>query len=136
MAELTDAIRKEVDKGLVPRSAKVGDTFQLSTGDYIRITEILDNNRVNYTLLDGPIRTKKVEKKLEVQKLPSNTISTSNINLSASGTSGTIPITDYTMSMPVIVDDSKVDSDRVKITNKKIKDPDPYNWYIKKRLKY
>lgn len=72
----------------------------------------------------------KGDKKLEEQILPKN-IATTTMN--TYGTSGTIPAIDY-MSVPVNVDDSKVDSDRVKITNKK-KD-DPYDWYIRKILKY
>jgi hypothetical protein len=132
MVELTDAIRKEIDKGLIPTGAKVGDTFPVSTGDHIRITGVLGNNRVNYTLVDGPIIAKKVEKKIEkkveAQKLPSNTLTTSNINLSTSGTSG--------------IDVAILDNPDIKVNvnaeakKGKTKDPDPYNWYIKKRLKY
>lgn len=134
MAKLTDAVKAEVRK-IVPINAKVGEMFSVSTGDHVRIMEVSDDGKINYTLFDGPIvdgnKTKvekKVEKKLEVQKLPSNTLTTSNINLSTSGTSG----------IDIAIPNNPDINVNVNAETKKgkIKDPDPYNWYIKKRLKY
>jgi len=69
-----------------------------------------------------------VEKQAEVQKLPLNTLTTSNINLSTSGTS----VLD--ISIPNTPDINVNVNAETKIG--KIKNPDPFNWYIKKRLKY
>lgn len=122
--EVSDVLRAEVEK-IIPDSAKVGDMFQLSTGERIQIMEISDSGRFRFALLDGD---KKIEKKVEVQKLPSNTLTTSNINLSTSGTSG------LDISIPNNPDiNVNVNAETKK---GKIKDHDPYNWYIKKRLKY
>jgi|CXWL01.1.fsa_nt_gi hypothetical protein len=127
MVELTDSLRREINR-IIPRGAKVGDMFLVSTGDHVRVMEVFPEGNFNYTLFEGPIRIKKVEKKVETQKLPSNTITTSNINLSTSGTSG------LDVSIPNVPDIKvNVNTDKKK---GKIKDPDPYNWYIKKRLKY
>jgi hypothetical protein len=125
--EVSDTLRAEVKK-IIPDSAKVGDMFQLSTGEHIKIMEISDSGKFRFALFDKDEIEKKVKKELEVQKLPSNTLTTSNINLSTSGTSGaniTVP------NNP----DIKV-SVNAKTKKGKTKDPDPFNWYIKKRLKY
>ena len=131
MVELTDSLKREVNR-IIPKGAKVGDMFQLSTGDHVRVMGVLSDGNFNYTLFEGPIRVKTVEKKVETQKLPytmhSNTITTSNINLLTSGTSG------LDISIPNTPDiNVNVNAETKK---GKIKNPDPYEWYIKKRLKY
>lgn len=78
--ELTDAIRKEIDKGLVPKGARVGDMFPISTGDHIRITGVFDNDKINYTLVGGPIQAKEtVDKALRTKGVSSEIIS-KNVN--------------------------------------------------------
>ncbi len=121
-SKITDAIKAEIRK-ILPDDVKIGDLLPLSTGDHARIEELHPDGRYAFVIIDGPIKAKR-----QTQTIPSNTITTSDVNLSTSGTSG------IDISIPNTPDIKvNVNTDKKK---GKIKDPDPYNWYIKKRLKY
>ncbi len=91
-----------------------------------KVSEVYDNFDKRYLPIDEFLKLYnekgeriKEDKKLDVQNLPSNTITTSNINLSTSETLG--------IDIPQI---------NVEIDNKNEEDieedVDPYNWYLKK----
>jgi len=87
-----------------------------------------DEKKEYYTTKGKKEKGVKEEKKPEVQIPLSNTITTSNINLSTSGTP------EIDISIPDAPEiqvniDSKKDKE-------KIEDADPFNWYINQHLKY
>lgn len=86
-----------------------------------------DEKKEYYTTHGKKEKVSKGDKKPEVQTVPMNMDSTSNINLSTSGTSG------IDISIP---DAPEVNVDvETKKDKEKIEDADPFDWYLKRILR-
>lgn len=86
-----------------------------------------DEKKEYFTTHGKKTKETKLDKKPEVQNLPSNTHSTSNINLSTSGASG------IDISVP---DAPEINVGiEIKKDKEKIEDADPYDWYLKRILR-
>lgn len=114
-------------------SGKVNEVFDELSERYLHINTFLKLFNEKGERLDIESVKKvedkrvKLDKKPEVQNLPSNTHSTSNINLSTSGMSGIDISVPDAPEINVGVDTKK--------DKEKIEDTDPYDWYLRRLLR-
>ena len=87
-----------------------------------------DEKKEYFTTHGKKTKEMKEDKKPEVKTLLSNTTSTSNINLSTSGTSGIDILIPNTP-------DINVNANIKKEKDYEFKEKDPYNWYVKRILR-